>query len=1251
MLPNNEIIEKLTTKQKIALLTDSHEVGEEQLKQINAPSLTVTSLESEVLDQNGEPIFPSFDSLANSWDDQLFGEVTHKVACMKSAGNSLFVLPKTNSGTSVYGKGISEDPYLVGSLYAGAVNVLSNSGAPVCLQVPAVSDNDAKVMDKIADEAAIYERVVRPYDMAKRAGKCPAILVTPSDARDSYQEINKKILQYAKDEDAVLFTELDEGENTVSAINAGGQVINGSSVALEAAYDNYNRIYHSLEEGGASAHELEMAILDGAAISDEIIDNALNNKMTLADKCQNERLTYSNIEVEALAVDSARRSIVLLKNEMGALPLQRGIRVSIIGDIISSSENGRFVNFYERLRDSLLGEQVNVVGYELGYSLDRDISQEQIIPAIRLANQSDVVLLFLGHGRARENNLEATKRLALPANQVALATALKRTGKRIIAIISGSRLPEMDFDDGLHASFLIPNEGRGVANALSDVLLGKYNPSARLAYAGYGKIDARFRDTQRRKQRGEQKIGQFIGYRYTDICNQAAKYPFGHGLSYTKFSYSNLHMNTSSTLSFTVQNDGSVAGIETAQVYIGCNTSSRPRPIKELKAIYKVYLMPRQSKIITVNLNELKIYDPASERFVIDGGEYTIYVGSSASDIYLTERIRLLGPSLDSQDESITSYLQEVSNITSESYTMEAHCEPMKKTSKLKSFSLWIFALTIFADIIYGICGLLFALPFKEHLGTFAILNALSLSLAAILFIIFLIVNASLKKKQRIKEQEATKELFKNAERVEASTVEKLFVSEFDYEDEKPETSKNKLTFKGKDESIYVYMAVDTDFEALSSDMQEFFSKNGLSISLSLARATISSIVSSRLLIVRNADSQKSVEFLKSLAGFMGTSAFVESFGQRKWEIDTLLYTLNTFSNEKKPTELVNLFNYAENEKEKACFYVMTEVKYADTAEFMMPYIQYLTNPQESYAVSENGTELDFPNNMWFAIVGDDGESIEDLPAFISNLATVIDIDLEYKEKSEDAQDISDKTITTHQLEALTYRAKKASTVDEHTWKMIDSLEEFVNERTPYHIGNKIFLQLECYLAVYQATKGEISEGVDSMLASRLLPAIVAMLKGNPQMAEVDFSQTIESIFGEENVSKSIYLIKHLSIEPKKEQRPEPLKIPKPLSLDKTIGALDIEGTKKEADSFEEKETLRLDEILADKKADEAKEDEKAIEEPKTEEPKTEELKTEEPKTEEPKAEEPKIEEPKTEEPKVEDAVAKEKEGEVKDFE
>jgi beta-glucosidase len=223
-----------------------------------------------------------------------------------------------------------------------------------------------------------------------------------------------------------------------------------------------------MQEGGASPFELQMTLSDGAAISDEMIDNLLDQRLELAYFCERNTPKAKNDEIAALSYAAARDSIVLLKNQ-NVLPIKRGERVALVGDIISASEEGSFRGFVDELSKRLTAEGMVSVGYAPGYILSRDRSEDMIPQAVNLCKGADTVLVFVGLGKAREAGLQKTHRLSLPANQKALISALVKLRKKVVCVVVGEHLPAMSFDKRAQATLFIPSQGKGVVKGLTNL--------------------------------------------------------------------------------------------------------------------------------------------------------------------------------------------------------------------------------------------------------------------------------------------------------------------------------------------------------------------------------------------------------------------------------------------------------------------------------------------------------------------------------------------------------------------------------------------------------------------------------------------------------------------------------------------------------------------------------------------------------------------------------------------------------------
>ncbi len=1129
MLKNKEIIEKLTKEQKIALVTDTHDGYGSALEQYKIPTISMSELWEENSREGGDPMFPSAKSLANSWDERLFGSVGKCLASIGAGyGDNLFVLPSSNAASSVYGSELSEEPHLCGGLVAGMARGFKELGVPFCVKEPVCSMDDARFLDKKADLGVLYDRYARPFKMVQNVGGALAMLRSNEETEDSYKEANEAIFNKFIPSDIEKLIEVKDSDATASALVQGNQLLGGSSLVLATALENYERIYRSMEEGGATAHELNTTLKDGAAISEEMIDLALDKKIDLAKKCDGIFTRASNDEIEKQAYQASSRSIVLVKNANKALPLKKNEKICLCGDIISDGEGSNYKGFIDKITEGIASFGGKVNGFERGYDIKQSVSKELIEPACEKASAVGTTIAFVGLGAAREAELEKNPRLALQGNQIAMLTKLRKVSKKLIVVICGERLPEMGFDVMADAILLVPSQGRFVAKAVADVLGGAVSPSGKLAYAGYSNVDTMVREHQKRKNTDKQKIGPFVGYRYVDSNGEWSKYPVGFGLSYTAYEYSRLSVDRQGNVTVTVKNVGKYAGCEAVQVYVAVPSSARIRPRKELKGFAAVSLKPGEKKTVTITLGGLDIYDEARDKTVIEAGHYDIHVGSSAGKIVLSRRISLIGANLEKEEKRLSDYLQNVSNIVSESYTMEAYCKPMNTKSRLKSFGIILLLATLFADVVYVISCLMYNLPMWDGLYLTIWLGANGVALACSLISI-IAGGAAAKRAKRIvekQEMEATKELFKTVKPVDVSSIDQLFADEFDMALEA--SRKKEVVFDERDDSAYTYMAVDTDIPTLCKELCAHFAEYGLIITPKMSRRLISSVLTSRLLVVRNAFGISCDRIVEILARFFGTSAHTEKLGGAKWERKSMLRYDDQISLDKgsRVAPLMQAINSASTDGDRACFYGVDGVRYEDLGNMLMPYVQYFSNPEIEHQIVDGNEAIAMPSNLWFIVAPAEGQSLDDLPAFVANLATVVD--LEGQLTAESANKTTRKYITCRQLEALIFRAKKAADIDENVWKGVDSLEAFVREKTPFHIGNKLFLQLEKYMAVYSTCEEDVHEGMDCAVASKLIPGIVNLLKGNEGMADVDLAQIVESIFGEEYSIASCNVIKRL---------------------------------------------------------------------------------------------------------------------------
>ena len=296
----------------------------------------------------------------------------------------------------------------------------------------------------------------------------------------------------------------------------------------------------------------------------------------------------------------------------------------------------------------------DIVNYSLGMARTFEAGKDdRVARAVEIARRSDVALLFVGYPDAYESEGTDRPSIDLMGGQNELIAAVAQANPRTVVVLNAGAPVTMPWIDQVAAVVLAYYPGMENGHAVASVLLGKVNPSGKLPVS----FPVRLEDSPafinasypgcREVNYGE---GIFVGYRYYDKKDMGVLFPFGHGLSYTTFSYGRLKLprrvraGAEVKVSLEVTNTGQAAGKEVVQLYVSDLKSSLPRPPKELKGYSKVELKPGETKIVEFVLNErsLAFYDPHKHAWVAEPGEFEVLVGSSSRDIRQKAKFTLL---------------------------------------------------------------------------------------------------------------------------------------------------------------------------------------------------------------------------------------------------------------------------------------------------------------------------------------------------------------------------------------------------------------------------------------------------------------------------------------------------------------------------------------------------------------------------------------------------------------------------------
>ena len=659
-MQNTELLLKnLTLEEKCALLSGAETFKTRGMPKHGIPQIWLSDGPHGLRKQAGESdhlglnpsvpatCFPTASAVANSWDAAL-GEEIGAALGEEAAAQEVSVLlgPGLNMKRNpLCGRSFeyfSEDPYLAGKLAAGYIRGIQSKGVAACPKHFAVNSQETRRMasDSVVDERTLREIYLTGFEIAVKEGHPRSIMSSYNLVNGTYANENKHLLMdILRGEwgfDGAVIT--DWGGSNDHALG----VKNGSTLEMPAP-------------GGDSVREL-LAAVESGKITEADIDARLSELLPLVfdtkaalDAAPRE---FDAAAHHALARRAAEESLVLLKNEGALLPLAAGTKVAVIGDFAknpryqgagSSMVNSTQVDV---LLDKLIDSAVNVIGYQQGF--DRHGKPDAALQksACELAAQADTVILCMGLDEIAESEGLDRSNLRLAQNQVELLQAVKAVNPKIVVVLYSGSVVETPWLHNCQALLYAALGGQAGAGAVADALTGKVNPCGKLAETWpltYADIPSAA-DFATRRKTVEYREGLYIGYRYFTTAEKAVRFPFGYGMSYTTFAYSDMAADEQG-VSLTVTNTGSVAGTEIVQLYVAKKDGQIFRPVKELKGFARVTLAPGEKQRITIALDDkaFRFWNVKSNRWEIEGGEYELLVGASVEDIRLCEKISVQG--------------------------------------------------------------------------------------------------------------------------------------------------------------------------------------------------------------------------------------------------------------------------------------------------------------------------------------------------------------------------------------------------------------------------------------------------------------------------------------------------------------------------------------------------------------------------------------------------------------------------------
>ncbi len=661
------IINQLTLEEKASLCSLKNYWQTQDIERLGIPSITLTDGPYGVIrrlssfsDVIPATCFPASSALSSSWDIDLIYSVAKAIGeeC-QTVDVQILLAPTMNIQRSPLGgrnfEYYSEDPVLSGEIAAAFILGLQSEGIGACIK-HYLADNQEyhrKIINNIIDEKALREIYLNNFEIAVKKGN-------PLATMTAYNSVDGTPCS----ENSFFLTDVLRNEWNFNGIVVSDWFgINSIIDALQAGLDI--ELPYSY---GINTDKIIEGVLKGAldiSILDKSVEDILNVifKVTEAKK---ENATYDKLKHNELAREAAGNSMVLLKNKHNILPLRKdklkNKKIAIIGEYAKepryqgkeSSEvtPTMLENAYEEI-DKLVGN-LTKLNYAKGYNNSAQIIDDDDIllrEAKKIAKESDIVILFVGTSEFSDAEDIDRININLPNNQIKLIREIGKIHRNVIVVLfNGSPVSTSPWSKYVNAILEAWLPGQAGGGAIADILFGIVNPSGKLPTTFPAKVQdiPTYLDYVDPENNLYYKEGIYVGYRYYDIKNMEVEYPFGFGLSYTTFDYSDLSLNNdvikeTDTLEvkLKVKNTGKYFGKEIIQLYVKNIISTTPKSLKELKAFTKVTLFPGEEKevIFKLNPNIFSHFDIADHNWVIESGPYEILIGKSSREIVLSKNL------------------------------------------------------------------------------------------------------------------------------------------------------------------------------------------------------------------------------------------------------------------------------------------------------------------------------------------------------------------------------------------------------------------------------------------------------------------------------------------------------------------------------------------------------------------------------------------------------------------------------------
>lgn len=656
------IISQLTLEEKASLCSGRDDWSSEPIERLDIPWVWMADGPHGLRrapetnkpgygDQLPATCFPTASALAATWDAKLIYDVGVALGeeC-QALDVGVLLGPGVNIKRSPLGgrnfEYFSEDPILSGEIGAAFINGVQSQGVGTSLKHFAANNTETMrmYMNSDVDTRTLNEIYLKPFEIAVKKAQPWTIMACYNRVQGEYGTQSEYLLQQK------LRNEWGYEGIVISDWFAVVDRVKGIKSGMNIEMPGVNIVNDSL---------IVEAVKNGT-LDEQVLDRIVADVIRFALKAESLKKQNADQKIDdhhQLARKVASESVTLLKNNNDLLPVTREKykKIAIIGEFASNPRyqgNGSSevkpskLDNFKTIVENELGNDYKLV-FSKGYDLKNDGDLSGIADAVKIARNSDVVLLFAGLPQSYESEGIDRTHINLPHSHNKLIEEISKVNSNVAVVLTNGSAVAMPWADDVKAIVEGWLAGQAGAGGIADVLFGKINPSGKLAETFPKKLNDTPSYFNYPGENGNALYGEriFVGYRYYDIKDIEPLFPFGHGLSYTTFNYGTPTIskytivgNEDLVINISISNTGATKGKEVVQLYITDNESNLIRPVKELKKFEKIELSPGEEKLVSfkIEADDLAYFDDSKDMWIKESGNYKVLIGSSSRDIRQT---------------------------------------------------------------------------------------------------------------------------------------------------------------------------------------------------------------------------------------------------------------------------------------------------------------------------------------------------------------------------------------------------------------------------------------------------------------------------------------------------------------------------------------------------------------------------------------------------------------------------------------